>query len=187
MGTFSALLAICAGNSPVTGEFPNKGQWCGALMFSLIWINGWVNNGGVGDLKRHCAHYDATVMLNNIRLQMNTLTIMSEMSDVKYPNTMGLRDALGRHCQSSCVISLKRTVAFLSGKMCNMGVNPNVSLCVRSSEMVSNTLFWWDMKITSKVDKWWILYWPSNLSVMKFQMDFNRLFSITVFSYWSFC
>ena len=37
METFSALLALCAGNSPVTGEFPHKGQWRGALMFSLIW------------------------------------------------------------------------------------------------------------------------------------------------------
>ena len=43
METFSALLAICAG-SPVNS--PHKGQWRGALMFSLIcvWINGWVNN-----------------------------------------------------------------------------------------------------------------------------------------------
>ena len=36
MKTFSALLAICVGNSPVTDEFPHKGQWRGALMFSLI-------------------------------------------------------------------------------------------------------------------------------------------------------
>ena len=34
METFSALLAICAGNSPVNS--PHKGQWRGALMFSLI-------------------------------------------------------------------------------------------------------------------------------------------------------
>ena len=40
MEAFSALLALCAGNSPVTGEFPAQGQWRGALMFSLIctWI-----------------------------------------------------------------------------------------------------------------------------------------------------
>ena len=40
METLSALLATCAGNSPVPGEFPHKGQWRGALMFSLIcaWI-----------------------------------------------------------------------------------------------------------------------------------------------------
>ena len=60
METFSALLAIGAGNSPVTGEFPTKGQWRGALMFSFIcaWINGWVNNREAGDLRRHLTHYD---------------------------------------------------------------------------------------------------------------------------------
>ena len=44
---------------------PHKGQWCGASMFSLIcaWINGWVNNHEAGDLRRHRAHYDVTVML----------------------------------------------------------------------------------------------------------------------------
>ena len=43
---------------------PHKGQWRGALVFSLIcaWINGWVNNGEAGDLRRHRAHYDVTVM-----------------------------------------------------------------------------------------------------------------------------
>ena len=62
METFSALLAICAGNSPVNS--PHKGQWRGALMFSLIYtrINCWVNNGEAGDLRRHRAHYDVTVM-----------------------------------------------------------------------------------------------------------------------------
>ena len=63
--TFSALLAICAGihRSPVNS--PHKGQWRGALMFSLIcaWINGWVNNGEAGDLRCHRAHYDVTVMV----------------------------------------------------------------------------------------------------------------------------
>ena len=39
-------------------------QWRGALVFSLIctWINGWVNNGKAGDLRRHRAHYDVAVM-----------------------------------------------------------------------------------------------------------------------------
>ena len=62
--TFCVLPAICAGNSPVHGEFPHKGQWRGALMFSLICarINGWVNNREAGDLIRHRAHYDVIVM-----------------------------------------------------------------------------------------------------------------------------
>ena len=44
--------------SPVNS--PHKDHWHGALMFPLIcaWINGWVNNGEPGDLRRHRAHYD---------------------------------------------------------------------------------------------------------------------------------
>ena len=50
--------------SPVNST--HKGQWRGALMFSLIcvWINGWVNNREAGDLRRHGAHYDVIVMWN---------------------------------------------------------------------------------------------------------------------------
>ena len=46
---------------------PHKGQWRGALMFSLIcvWINGWVNNRDAGDLRRYRAHYDVIVMDSN--------------------------------------------------------------------------------------------------------------------------
>ena len=48
--------------SPVNS--PHKGQWRGALMFSLIcvWINGWVNNGKTGDWKRYRTHYVVIVM-----------------------------------------------------------------------------------------------------------------------------
>ena len=64
METFSALLAICAGNSLVPANSPHKGQWRGTLMFSLIcvWINGWVNNHEAGDLRRYRGHYDVSVM-----------------------------------------------------------------------------------------------------------------------------
>ena len=63
--TFSALLALCAGNSPGPVNSPHKGQWRGALMFSLtcVWINGWVNNREAGDLRRHRGHYDVNVMI----------------------------------------------------------------------------------------------------------------------------
>ena len=49
--------------SPV--NFPHKGQWPGALMFSLIyaWINDWVNNREAGDLRRQYGHYDVIVMI----------------------------------------------------------------------------------------------------------------------------
>ena len=48
--------------SPVNS--PHKGRWGGALLgfFICAWINGWVNNRETGDLGRHRAHYDVTVM-----------------------------------------------------------------------------------------------------------------------------
>ena len=48
------------------GEFtgpwwiPSKGQWRGALIFSLIFV--YIKNGEAGDLRRHRAHYDVIVM-----------------------------------------------------------------------------------------------------------------------------
>ena len=57
METFSALLALCMGNSPVPGEFP------GSLMFLICArIDGWVYNGEAGDLGRYGAHSDVIVM-----------------------------------------------------------------------------------------------------------------------------
>ena len=64
METFSRYWPFVRGihRSPVNS--PHKGQWRGALMFSLIcvWINDWVNDRDAGDLRRYRAHYDAIVM-----------------------------------------------------------------------------------------------------------------------------
>ena len=92
MQTFSALLPFCAEYSPVTGELPHKGQWRGALMFSLICarMNGWANNGDAGDLKRHLAHYDVIVMdqckyhgcwCPNHCVATSSVTVLSRLKD----------------------------------------------------------------------------------------------------------
>ena len=48
-------------------DSPHKGQWRGVLMFSLICaeINGWgwANSREAGDLRRHRAHYNVTVVI----------------------------------------------------------------------------------------------------------------------------
>ena len=64
MKTFSVLLAICAGNSLVSSEFPAQRPVMRSFdgFFICAWINGWVNNGEAGDLRRHHAHYDVTIM-----------------------------------------------------------------------------------------------------------------------------
>ena len=66
METFSALLALCAGNFPVTGEFP--AQRPVTRNFDVFFdlrlkkrLN--KNNRDAGDLRRHRAHYDVIVMI----------------------------------------------------------------------------------------------------------------------------
>ena len=63
-GNIFRVTGPLCGNSPVPVNSPHKGQWRGALMFSLIcvWINGWVNNHEAGDLRRNRCHYDVIVM-----------------------------------------------------------------------------------------------------------------------------
>ena len=65
METFSALLALCAGNSPVTGEFPTQRPVTRSfnVFFDLRLMNRWVNIREAGDLRHQCVHFDVSVML----------------------------------------------------------------------------------------------------------------------------
>ena len=66
METFSGLLAICAGNSPVTGELP--AQRPVTRSFDVFFdLPGWVNNREASDFRRHRTHYDVTVMKYEVR------------------------------------------------------------------------------------------------------------------------
>ena len=89
--TFSALLAICAGNSPVPGEFPTQRPVTRSfdVYFDLRPINGWVNNREAGDLRRHRAHYDVIVMCHKIRAVGNS-------SYSKWFKTLKFRDESNR-------------------------------------------------------------------------------------------
>ena len=107
---------------PLTKDSPHKGQWLGALMFSLIcaWTNGWTNNREARYLKRHSAHYDFTVMtryfcFNAILFKYNRnnesiKTLLPSDSPYKGPvmwnansiiNTTGLFCLIFYHTQSS--------------------------------------------------------------------------------------
>ena len=64
-GKISALIALCVGNSPVTGGFPSQRQVMQSFdVFFVLRLNGWVNNRDAGDLRRQRAHHDVTVMWN---------------------------------------------------------------------------------------------------------------------------
>ena len=75
--------------SPVNS--PHKGQWRGALMFSLICvgINGWVNNRKAGDLRRQRAYYDVIVMMSTCVSEPGSVfyLLLRVRSDYAHPIT----------------------------------------------------------------------------------------------------
>ena len=65
METFSALPALCAGNSPVAGDFPSQRPVTRSFhVFFDLRLNKWLSKQGeAGDLTRYRANYDVIVML----------------------------------------------------------------------------------------------------------------------------
>ena len=66
METFFALLALCAGNSPVTGEFPAQKPVTRSFDVFLIpaWINGWWFETPSRPLWRHCNAWMVFILPN---------------------------------------------------------------------------------------------------------------------------
>ena len=108
----------------------HKGQWRGALMFSLICTrkNGWVNNREAGDLRRYSAHYDVIVM----KPVANDFTRKQAQSTYKFKQTLAansntsmkrtrvnlLENSNGSDFHS--FISCPGVVTFSNGFFCNL-------------------------------------------------------------------
>ena len=77
MDTFFALLAPCAGNSPVPGEFPAQRPVTRSfdVFFDPRSIKRLSNNRHAGDLRRHQVHYDVILM----RLKCSNMSKKSGM------------------------------------------------------------------------------------------------------------
>ena len=77
----------------VRGIPPHKGQWRGALMFSLICarINDWVNNREAGDLRRYRSHYDVSVMWIQIWV-VKIPFVFNEVIDLHMPRQLSCRN-----------------------------------------------------------------------------------------------
>ena len=98
---------------PLCGEFTgrwwiphHKGQWRGALMFSLIgtWTSGWVYNRYAGDLRRHRAHYDVIVMWVRRVIIMSSHETHSASLAVDYPHNK----LVMRSCDGVFVVILSK-------------------------------------------------------------------------------
>ena len=91
--TFSALLALCAWNPPVTVEFPSQRPVARSFNVFLICAltNGWVNNREAGDLRHHRARYDVMVMIYMTK-QTVKLLLYSKQSISTQQYVCDLRD-----------------------------------------------------------------------------------------------
>ena len=91
METFSTLLAICARNSPVTGEFPAQRPVTRSFdVFFDLHLNKRVNNREAGDLRCHRALYDVIVMTaerchtkHNVFIAWKTKTVVFWIQSLK--------------------------------------------------------------------------------------------------------
>ena len=86
METFSALLAFCTGNWPVTGEFPAQRPVTRSfdVLFDLR-PNKWLSKQSHGDLRRHCAHHDVIVMKLPLVYTL-TFRFMTKSTTTKFTN-----------------------------------------------------------------------------------------------------
>ena len=64
METFSVLLALCMGNSPVNDEFPSQRPVTRSfdVLFDMHLNKRLINNREADELRRHRAHYGVIVM-----------------------------------------------------------------------------------------------------------------------------
>ena len=124
MERFSALLAICEGNSPVTSESPHKGQWRGALMFSLIcvWIRlskqswGWWFETLSCPLWRQCNVFTRKLMGQDVTVKISYRCIIHNCSlraTTGHTIRLKLKTGLCEHNFAAIACPLKYAYVFL--------------------------------------------------------------------------
>ena len=92
--------------SPVNS--PHKGQWRGALMFTLICarINGWVNTREAGDLRRYRPHYDVIVMMICLPPKVPSIVIcLVFFSEATLQWRHNERDGVSNHQRIDCLLN----------------------------------------------------------------------------------
>ena len=125
METFSALLTLCVGNSPVTGEFTSQRpvtQSVGVIFFICTWKNGWVNTRVAGDLIRHRTRYDVIVMPNRV-VQIEDVFGFCRRFDMRPNNYVGIQTwAMYNHCNCHCVYVTPHFIAlrYVACRVCTI-------------------------------------------------------------------
>ena len=142
---------------------PHKGQWRGALMFTLICarINDWINIGEAGDLRRNRAHYDVIVMetpgssgvgvsrqcskYSHLKRHGHTVLLICRMSFIIWPlwtfeicafNKKGISILPGPKYVISCQLDM-----FLSKNMSHYDIYCNIWIIIWMSNCIPQFCF----------------------------------------------
>ena len=80
MEAFSVLLALCAGNSPVTGEFPTQRPVTRSIdvFFDLRLNKRLSKQQEAGDLRHHHAHYDVILRQSQDQTPLGVTYVSSQ-------------------------------------------------------------------------------------------------------------
>ena len=176
METFSALLALCAGNSTVTGEFPSERpvMWSFDVFFDLrfnkrlskqSWV--WWFETSSRSLWRQCNELQVCVCVRLLRFDI----IISFCYSKPASENRSILHSCIIHFQLNSSIKLKMYIYILSVEY--MGLFLRWSLCQKSdpTAYVDWTLGWnsldifcWKTRICYRGwswPKWWIrMFWP---------------------------
>ena len=175
METFSALLALCAGNLSVTGEFPSRRPVVRSFdFFMYAWINGWVNNREAINLRRHRAHYDVTVMYSNYEMGQF-------MSKYVNPDMACCRHSRGRCNKIAEYFSDKYLIATMTSN--RKTKSTRISSVENGVWGLNITLTDWgriSQKTFSKAFSWMKIY----EFCLRFHWNLFPRFSSTIFQQW---
>ena len=150
--------------SPVNS--PHKGQWRGALMFSLIcaWTVSWANNGDAGDLRRYRAHYDVIVMHLRRHMASDFLVTIGSgngLSSVRRQTKSAYKDTrstlfLSRWCHQMDTFSA--LLAICAGNSPVPSEFPTQRPVTRSFDV------FFDLRLNKRLSKQWRGWWFETLS-----------------------
>ena len=169
---------------PLCGEFTGY-RWGGALMFSLIcaWINGWVNNREAGDLRRHRAHHDVSLIMSNHILR-------KAINGVIYPCRYLSHTMLLTHWSRDKIAAFFQTTfssAFSCMKMLEFRLKFHWSLFLRVQLTIVRHWFrWWlgTYQATSHyLKQWWLDYWRIYASLGLNELKGFQVLHRTIISY----
>ena len=148
MEPFSTLLAICAGNSPVPGEFPSQRPVTrnGDVFFDLRLNKRLSKQREAGDLRRYSAHYDVNIMQPDILHTSHIILIIAMiMSPLWYLLILRI-DGSVQDCSNSNALETELLQSCAKPRIYCKQIKPRRDGCFSLKHKFFRTFWFWYFK-----------------------------------------